>query len=108
MSMMNYKTINILINGVSAGILEESENGKKYRFTYNDNYTGESVSFKIPIQKKTREFDNFPEYFENLLPEGLMLDGLCKMNEIGKNDNFSQLIAAGKNLLGNIEIEIIK
>ena len=105
---MNYKKINILINGVSAGILEESEDGKRYRFIYNDNYTGESVSLAMPVQMKIREFEKFPEYFENLLPEGLMFDGLCKINEIGKNDYFSQLIAAGKNLLGNIEIEIIK
>ena len=104
---MNNKKINVLINGVSAGILEESENGKKYRFIYDDNYKGESVFFNMPVQKKIREFDNFPEYFENLLPEGLMLDGLCKLNEISKNDNFSQLLAAGKNLSGNIEIEEI-
>ena len=105
---MNYKRINVLINGVSAGILEESEDGKRYRFTYKDNYTGESVSFAMPVQKKIWEFEKFPEYFENLLPEGLMLDGLCKMNEIIKNDYFSQLIAAEKNLFGNIEIKEIK
>ncbi len=105
---MKNRKINILINGVSAGILEESDGGKRYRFTYNDNYRGESVSLAMPVQKKILEFDNFPEYFENLLPEGLMLDGLCKTNETGKNDYFSQLIAAGKNLFGNIEIEIIK
>jgi len=105
---MGYKKINIRVNGVSAGILEESEDGKKYRFIYDDNYIGESISFTMPVEKKIWEFEKFPEYFENLLPEGLMLDGMCKLNELGKNNYLLQLIAAGKNLLGNIEVQEIK
>jgi serine/threonine-protein kinase HipA len=105
---MKYEKINIQINGVSAGILEESENGKKYRFIYDDNYIGESISFKMPVEKKIWEFEKFPEYFENLLPEGLMLDGMCKLNELSKNEYFSQLIVAGKNLCGNIGAQEIK
>ena len=105
---MNFKKINIMINGVSAGILEESVDGKNYLFIYNENYKGEGVSFTMPAQNKIWEFEKFPEYFENLLPEGLMLEGMCKLKEISKDDYLSQLIVSGKNLLGNIEVHEFK
>ena len=105
---MGNKKIYILINGIHAGILEESEDGKKYSFAYDDYYRGEGISLTIPVQKKIWEFERFPEYFENLLPEGLVLEGVCKLKEIGKNDYFSQLVAAGNNLLGNVTTEKIR
>jgi len=94
--------VKIYKNGILAGYLEEFEAGK-YRLIYDDIYKGESISLSMPLKNKIREFNRFPEFFENLLPEELMLEGMCKLKDIGKHDYITQLSAAGKNLPGDIE-----
>ena len=44
-------------------------------------------------------------FFEGLLPEGIMLEGLLRYAKIDKNDYFSQLIQVGHDLVGNVTVE---
>jgi serine/threonine-protein kinase HipA len=100
------RRINIYKNGILAGILEEKEN--KYTFDYNAGYTGDNISFTMPLEQKTFTFEYFPAFFGNLLPEGLMLEGITKLNGINKNDFLSILSLTGKNLSGDIGAEECK
>jgi serine/threonine-protein kinase HipA len=97
----------VYVNGFSAGILEEIKFNKQYRFLYDDKYTGEPVSLTMPVEQKVFEFNTFPPFFDGLLPEGVMLDGLLKNKKIDKNDYFSQLIAVGSDMIGTITVEEI-
>jgi serine/threonine-protein kinase HipA len=95
---------NVFVNGVEAGILEEHERGKKYVFRYLDSYKGDPVSLTMPVHLRVIEFDTFPPFFEGVLPEGVMLDGLLRQRKIDKDDLFSQLVAVGKDLVGAVTV----
>src|SRR5258708_925565 len=94
----------ILVDGKSAGILEElAEN--KYSFTYQPDYNGLPVSLTMPTKKQVYEFSKFPPFFEGLLPEGIMLEALLRQSKLDKNDLLGQLIAVGKDVVGAVTIE---
>ena len=91
--------------GLPAGVLEEIEHNKKYRFVYDEGYEGEPVSLTMPVNKKEFEYSTFPPFFDGVLPEGVMLEGLLRQKKIDKNDYFSQLIAVGADLVGAVTVE---
>ena len=95
----------ILVHDVEAGILEEINQGKAYRFYYHENYLGPPISLTMPISKRDYEFSYFPPFFEGLLPEGMQLEGLLKHSKIDKNDYFQQLISAGEDLVGAVTVK---
>jgi serine/threonine-protein kinase HipA len=94
----------ILVHDKRAGVLMEDGTGG-YQFTYDDNYEGEPVSLTMPLTNKKYSFVKFPSFFEGLLPEGIMLEGLLKIGKIDKNDYFSQLIATGNDLVGAVTVK---
>jgi serine/threonine-protein kinase HipA len=93
---------NIFVHDVHAGFLQELEPGRHYRFDYLQSYTGPPVSLTMPIASQSYTFDSFPPFFEGLLPEGAMLDGLLTRLKIDRQDYFSQLIATGEDLVGAV------
>ncbi|MGQ7944284.1 HipA N-terminal domain-containing protein [Flavobacterium sp. WC2509] len=97
----------IFVHSKRAGVLSEISTGG-YQFTYDDNYEGEPVSLAMPLNSKNYSFDKFPSFFEGLLPEGIMLEGLLKIGKIDKNDYFSQLIATGNDLVGAVTVKELK
>ncbi len=96
---------NVFVNDVLAGELQELVQGKHYRFEYLKDYTGPSVSLEMPTEQLTYDYDRFPPFFEGLLPEGIMLEGLLRQTKLDRDDLMGQLIAVGKNLVGNVTIE---
>lgn len=69
---------NVFVDGILAGELREHERGRHYSFVYKEDYQGSSVSLEMPTKKRTYEYDCFPPFFEGLLPEGIMLEGLLR------------------------------
>jgi|TARA_R110002050_G_scaffold294111_3_gene451514 serine/threonine-protein kinase HipA len=102
------KKAKVYINGIEAGTLSELEFGKIYRFEYNENYRGNPVSLTMPVSQPVYEFSSFPPFFDGLLPEGYQLDGLLKFAKIDRNDLFSQLLAVGDDLVGNVTVKEIE
>lgn len=94
----------VRVHGVLAGILEELASGK-YTFTYAMDYSGAPVSLTMPLTNKVYEFDQFPPFFEGLLPEGIMLEALLRKYKLDKNDDFGQLIKVGHDVVGAVTIE---
>jgi len=95
----------IYVKGVEAGTLTEFLQGKDYLFEYLDGYEGLEVSRTMPKNVKAYKFDKFPPFFDGLLPEGIQLDGLLKIRKIDRNDNFSQLIAVGDDMVGVVTVK---
>ena len=95
----------VFVNNLEAGLLTESEFGKKYFVEYLPGYSGTPVSLTMPVGGVNYEFDSFPPFFEGLLPEGVQLEGLLKIGEIDRNDLFSQLMAVGNDMVGNVTIK---
>ncbi len=102
------KEANVCVAGVRAGKLQEIQRGKHYRFIYLNNYQGSSVSLEMPTSQSVYDFDRFPPFFEGLLPEGIMLEGLLRQAKIDRNDLMSQIIAVGGDLIGNVTVEEIE
>lgn len=96
-----------MVHGKRAGILTEVFSNEYY-FEYDDNYEDEIVSLTMPISQKKHEFNSFPPFFEGLLPEGVMLEGLLKIAKIDKRDYFSQLIAPGNDLVGAVTVKLME
>ena len=101
------KRAKVLVNGILAGEIQEIEPGKKYRFIYLDSYLGPSVSLQMPLTQLIYDYDKFPPFFEGLLPEGMMLEGLLRHTKLDRNDLMGQLIAVGGDLVGNVTVEAI-
>jgi serine/threonine-protein kinase HipA len=91
--------------GNYAGELTEIEKGKKYQFNYSDEYNGSPISLTLPINQREYAFDEFPPFFEGLLPEGIRLDALLRKTKTDRNDFFSILIITGKDLVGSVTVE---
>lgn len=99
------KKAKIYVNGIFAGELSEIKRGNKYIFTYREGYHDSPVSLEMPISKKIYEYDKFPPFFEGLLPEGIMLEGLLRQTKLDRNDLMGQLITVGGDLVGNVTVE---
>ncbi len=98
------KKCNVFVNGILAGELQEIERGKKYRFVYLEGFKGPAVSLTMPLNHSEYEFDRFPPFFEGLLPEGVMLEGLLRRTKIDRDDLLSQLIEVGEDMVGNVTV----
>lgn len=94
----------VLVHGVAAGFLVELPDSS-YRFEYLPGYQGPPVSLTMPTIRRVWRFEGFPPFFEGLLPEGEMLEGLLRQRKIDRDDLFSQLLAVGRDLVGAVTVE---
>ena len=97
----------VFVKGIEAGILSEVKQGIEYIFEYNEGYNGLEVSRTMLTSQKKYTFNKFPPFFEGLLPEGIQLEGLLKLNKIDGNDLFSQLIAVGEDVIGAVTVKAL-
>ena len=97
----------IYVKGIEAGILSELVKGKEYVFEYLEGYKGLEVSLTMPTKQQVYKFNNFPPFFDGLLPEGIQLEGLLKIRKIDRGDYFSQLIAIGEDTVGAVTVKEI-
>lgn len=96
----------IFMHGVPAGILEEVEVNTFYRFEYFPAYAGPPVSLTMPVVQGRFSYTGFPPFFEGLLPEGIMLEGMLRRLKIDRRDYFAQLVAGGEDLVGAVTCQI--
>lgn len=99
------RTANIYMKNQYAGQLIEIAKGKQYRFEYDPNYKGEPISLTIPLKNEVFIFNEFPAFFDGLLPEGLQLESLLRRAKLDRDDYFGQLITIGKDPIGAVSIE---
>lgn len=98
---------NVYVRGKMAGVLTEESPGREYSFEYLEEYNDQEVSRTMLTNQRKYHFDQFPPFFEGLLPEGMQLDGLLSTGKIDKNDYFSQLMAVGEDLVGVVTLKEI-
>ncbi len=101
------RSAEICMHGLPAGTLKEIVPGKSYRFIYFESYKGTPVSLTMPVKESAFAFDRFPPFFDGLLPEGVLLEGLLKQRKIDTYDYFSQILAVGNELVGAVTVKEI-
>ena len=97
------KKAKVYIHNSEAGILTEHSK-HKYTFEYQTNYIGEPVSLTMPVKNEVYYYNEFPSFFEGLLPEGFNLIQLLRLRKIDQKDYFSQLMYVGTDVIGAVTI----
>jgi serine/threonine-protein kinase HipA len=95
----------VFFNFHPAGCLTEEVFGIRYTFAYDPTYAGPPVSLTMPVRPEPYFFEEFPAFFDGLLPEGVQLEGLLKQRKIDRDDKFSQLLAVGADTVGAVSVE---
>ena len=93
----------VRVDGIPAGTLREKSDGT-FTFCYRRDYAGAPVSLTLPITTEPYTFTRFPPFFDGLLPEGVQLDAMLRQLKIDRADLFSQLVAVGADVVGNVTI----
>ncbi len=89
-----------------AGILARKEN--VYEFEYDAEYLNDisarPVSLTMPLSQKKFVSERLFPFFDNLLPEGFLLDITVSKLKIDKNDKFRLLMHVGGDTSGAVAI----
>ena len=96
----------VRLDGQPVGILLEA--GRQITFRYDAEWLANSkavpVSLTLPLTDKPYVTDGLHPFFENLLPEGWLLDLTTTSLKISKDDAFGLLIATCSDCIGAVEI----
>ena len=97
----------VFVCNKNSGTLTELVFGKEFQFEYNEGYDGFPVSLTMPVSQRIYIFNDFPPFFDGLLPEGHQLEGLLKQGKIDRSDFFSQLMQVGNDTVGAVTVKEI-
>ena len=104
--MSEYRMARVLIRGVPAGILRETDAG--YSFAYDPGYLASEnlspVSLTLPLTEKEYESKTLFSFFDGLIPEGWLLDIVVRNWKLSEKDRFGILLVACKDPIGNVSI----
>jgi serine/threonine-protein kinase HipA len=92
----------VALDGRRAGVLSEIEEGTS--FTYDAGWSGPPVSLTMPVRGEPYVGRGLLPFFENLLPEGWLLEIATSKLKITKDDAFGLLLATGADCPGAVEI----
>lgn len=97
----------VKMHNIEAGILTEIGDNPvslSYQFQYFETYCNAPISLTMPVASRIYNFENFPPFFDGVLPEGGQLEGLLRVRKIDRYDYFSQLLAVGHDLVGAVTV----
>ncbi len=94
----------VLFQGIRAGVIEELPEGG-YRFTYDDDYSGPSVSLTLPKKNKVHESRILFPFFDGLIPEGWLLSVTVKNWKVDERDRMGLLLTACSDTIGTVTIQ---
>ena len=104
--MSEYRSAKIFVRDIYAGLLRETDYG--YSFKYDNDYllsdNASPVSLTLPLQKEEHISKTLFSFFDGLIPEGWLLDVVCKNWKINNRDRFGILLVACKDPIGNVSV----
>ena len=96
----------VRLDGKDAGTLTEHEDG--FEFTYFATWLGTlgatPISLTMPLRTEPYCSRNLHPFFQNLLPEGWLLELATKKLKVSKDDAFGLLLATCADCIGAVEI----
>lgn len=96
----------VRLDGKRVGVIEETDRGS--RFTYDTAWLGQvgalPISRTMPLRPEPYESKGLLPYFENLLPEGWLLEIATAKLKISKDDAFGMLLATCADCIGAVEV----
>jgi serine/threonine-protein kinase HipA len=98
---------NVMLAGKFVGTIEEDEG--QTTFMYSPSWLARAdavpVSLTLPLREEPFVSQGLHPFFENLLPEGWLLDVTTKKLKVSKDDPFGLLLATCGDCVGAVEIE---
>lgn len=103
---MRHRQALVLLDGQRVGILEETQGGTRFRYDagWLAAKDASPVSLTMPLRAEPYEARGLLPFFENLLPEGWLLELSTAHLKIPKDDAFGLLCAVGKDTAGAVEV----
>ena len=96
----------VSLSGQRVGVLDETERGS--RFTYDAAWLASPgalpISLAMPLRAEPYESRGLLPFFENLLPEGWLLEIATAKLKISKDDAFGLLLATCADCIGAVEV----
>ena len=96
----------VRLDGQPVGKLSEA--GKQITFQYDSQWLANpqavAISLTLPLRAEPYVSEGLHPFFENLLPEGCLLELATKKLKISKDDAFGLLIATCADCIGAVEI----
>lgn len=98
---------NVKLAGQPVGWIEDFDGQTK--FTYSPEWLGKRgavpISLTLPLREEPYVSKGLHPFFENLLPEGWLLEISTKKLKLSKDDAFGLLLATCSDCIGAVEIE---
>lgn len=103
---MNRRTGRVCLSGEPVGTIEEI--GGDTKFTYLEEWLKRAdsvpISLTLPLREEPYTSRGLHPFFENLLPEGWLLEVSAKTLKISKDDAFGLLLATCGDCVGAVEV----
>ncbi len=103
---MTQRNAVVRLDGTPVGTLYER--GREAVFTYAPVWLARKdavpISLTLPLRAEPYVYDGLHPFFENLLPEGWLLELSTKKLKIAKDDAFGLLLATCADCVGAVEI----
>lgn len=97
----------VKLAGKVVGTIEQI--GEDTRFTYAPDWLARKdavpISVTLPLREQPYMSRGLHPFFDNLLPEGWLLEVTSKRLKISKDDPFGLLLATCSDCIGAVEIE---
>jgi len=96
----------VSVDGRRAGLIEETSSG--FRFTYDAEYLSApgalAVSLTLPLRAASYESERLHPFFDNMLPEGWLLDRVSRASKIDRRDRLGILLATAGDAIGAVSV----
>lgn len=100
------RTAVIRVDGARAGLLRERDGG--YELAYDPAWLSSAaarpISLTLPLRPEPYTSRTLHPFFENLLPEGWLLEIATQKLKISKDDAFGLLLATCADCIGAVEV----
>lgn len=103
---MKNRSAEVRLDGQIVGVLREVGNQVEFRYTaeWVSHPAAIPVSLTLPVRSEPYVSAGLHPFFENLLPEGWLLELATKKLKISKDDAFGLLLATCADCMGAVEI----
>lgn len=96
----------VRLAGKPVGVIKESNGDTE--FTYTPKWLAQPnstpISMTLPLRREPYRVKGLHPFFENLLPEGWLLEVSSKQLKISKDDPFGLLLATCGDCIGTVEV----
>jgi serine/threonine-protein kinase HipA len=96
----------VCISGERVGLLEELRSGSRFRYdeAWLARRDARPISPTLPLRSEPYESEGLHPFFDNLLPEGWLLDLKGQRLKLDARDAFGLLLASGEDLIGAVDV----